>query len=200
MPLSETPYFPANVQPAQPGDICILLGPSDSELSHLTAVQHNLQAHFSGILHQPVHFTCQRFRVDGAEKRSAMIKNLRSAMKAIDPIDLTAESLRTFQHTFWRSRLLRWLVALTDQIITFGDILNRTLKDSGADLHFEDDRWYPRMVTALEDVTSEDLEAFLLSPANPMPHHLFTATQVIVSEIEGYRQFNILDVIELDRR
>lgn len=33
---------------ARPGDICILLEPSESEMPHLRALQHALQKQFSG--------------------------------------------------------------------------------------------------------------------------------------------------------
>jgi hypothetical protein len=118
-------------------------------------------------------------------------------MKHVQPLDLTAGSLYFFQHPFWQSGLLRWVVTLTDPLIDFGAILNHSLKDSGAFLYFEGQDWYPRMVTALEDVKQVNPENYLKSENNTLPHHLFTADKVIVSEILGHRQFKILDVIEL---
>jgi 2'-5' RNA ligase len=185
--------MPAEPRTAQPGDICILLEPGADDLPHLRRLQADLQAVYGGRPHDPVHLTCQRFDDPGSQV-SRVIQELRQRLTGLPPIPIRAAAVKTVDHSFWRTRLLRWKIEVTDDLRRLLAQIEAGLQAAGVQPHYPlGQGWVPTLVTALEDVDG----AVHLPGPNPAPQFLFTARTASVSQITGWREFNVLERIPL---
>jgi hypothetical protein len=180
----------------RPGDVCVLLLPGDDELPRLHQLQCSLQARYSGRPHTPVHLTCQRFDVEDETALSLLGSQVRSALDGSPPFPIVATSLVEVASPFWGTRLLRWLIRVTDELHHFCALVDDALVAGGARLHYPHSAgWDPRHVTALEDIPEAETAGHVLGVA--YPHDLFLARQVVLSRITGVRDFEILDRLAL---
>ena len=181
---------------ARPGDVCVLLEPSEDEAVNLRQRQMSLQALFGGRLHESVHLTCQRFELHDECLLPDLIRHLGSKLVAVQPFPIVAVSLVQLTHPFWQSRLLRWRIQGTSELQRFGTIVEGTLVTMRITPHFlYTSGWKPTLVTALEAIPEVDLAGYLGDI--PLPHHLFVARQVVLSRIKGRKEFEILGTIQL---
>ena len=181
---------------ARAGDICVLLEPAPGKVAQVRQLQRSLQSVFGGHPHRRVHLTCQRFAVAEEGILSDIVQHLRSNLTAIRPFPVTARSLVQAEHRFWESRLLRWPIELTDELLDFARVVADVLVAAHVTPHFPlASGWQPTHVTALEAIPKVDLGHL---PASMVyPHPLFTGEQVVLSKILGRRQFDILETIQL---
>jgi len=166
------------------------------EVSDLRQRQLALQARFGGTLHKVVHLTCQRCAIEDERRIANPIRQL-EALHTVPPFPIVAVSLIQHTHPFWRTRLLRWRIRVTDELHRFCTLVDSALTQAGAALHyaFSTSR-DPKPVTALEGVPQADLDSYLATAK--YPHHLFYARQVVLSRIWGRGTFEILSRIQLE--
>ncbi len=178
------------IRPAQPGDMFILLQPSEEEAACLRQRQLALQARLGGQPHETVHLTCQRFTLGDESRVTGLIDQVTKLHTQL-PFAIIAVSLIQFEHAFWGTRLLRWQVRVTDELHRFRTLVDDTLTQAGATLHypFSTSR-EPWSATALENIPEIDLDSYLAHAE--YPHHLFYACQVVLSRIVGRGAFEIL--------
>lgn len=178
-------------RPAQPGDMFVLLVPSEDELPTLRQRQLALQARFGGRPHEVVHVTCQRFTLPDGRPVEGLIRQFKRRIATCAPFPIVATSLIQYEHAFWGTRILRWLVRVTDELHRFCVLVDETLAAGGATPHytFSASR-APKHMTALEDVPEADLDGY--QPETPYPHHLFTARTAVCSLLKGQGAFEIL--------
>jgi hypothetical protein len=156
----------------------------------------SLQSLFGGRLHERVHLTCQRFELQEERLLPGVVARLRTNLAAIQPFPITASSLIQIPHSFWQSRLLRWRIQVTSDVRRLAQSVEDGLVAVGVNPHFPyTSGWVPTRVTALEAVPEVDLDRYLSDM--PFPQHLFTGRQVVLSKIVGWRQFEILETIQL---
>jgi len=186
-----TPRIP----PAIPGHICVLLEPDAVEIPGLRELQTSLQTHFGGKFHQRIHFTCQRFVIDKKTSLGTLIERLENDLAWIRPFPVTAESLVMLEPPFWQMRMLRWVVSAPEELWNLGCAMNRALVETGAKPFYLGEDWKPTTITALEDIPDKDVSGYLETA--PFPLYLFTVRNVILSEIVGRGQFEILKTVRL---
>ena len=185
-----------NSRTAKPGDVCVLLEPSEDEIVELRQRQMSLQALFGGRPHERVHLTCQRFELQDEHLLSDVIQRLRSELVAVGPFPIVAVSLVQLDHSFWQSRLLRWRIQGSDDLRRFGIIVEDALVTVGITPHFlYTAGWEPTLATALEAIPEVNLDSYLGDMS--FPHRLFIARQVVLSRIKGRGDFEILETIPL---
>jgi len=185
------------IRTARPGDICVLLEPTEAEFAQLRQLQIALQSLFGGRPHQRVHLTCQRFVLQEVRLLPDIIQHMKANLATIQPFPITAISLSTSEHHFWQSRLLRWHIKITNDVRRFVRLVEDGLTAVEISPHFpQAEGWMPTRVTALEAIPGEDLDSRL--SVTEFPQHLFTGRQVILSKIIGPRQFEILETIQLE--
>jgi hypothetical protein len=181
---------------AEPGDVCVLLEPTEDEIAMLRQLQASLQSLFGGRPHERVHLTCQRFELREERLLPDIIQRLRTGLATIKPFPITAVSLVQVQHQFWRSRLLRWHIQVTSDVQRFAQLVKDSLAAAGVTPHFSPAfGWVPTVVTALEAIPKVDTDHHLGDVT--FPQYLFTGRQVVLSKIIGQRQFEILETIRL---
>ncbi|MCP4541418.1 MAG: hypothetical protein GY832_30175 [Chloroflexi bacterium] len=181
---------------ARPGDICVLLEPVGDEITKLRQLQMSLQSLYGGRLHERVHLTCQRFELQDEQGLSDIVQHLEINLATIRPFPLTANSLAQIKSQFWRTRLLRWRIRVTDDVRRFAQLVEEGLIAAGTSPHFSHaSGWVPTLITALEAILKVDFEH---RPTDTtFPQYLFTGRQVVLSRIAGRRQFEILKIIQL---
>ena len=181
---------------AKPGDVCVLLEPSEDEVVGLRQRQMSLQALFGGRPHERVHLTCQRFELPDERLLPDVMRRLRSQLVAVGPFPIVAVSLVQLDHSFWQSRLLRWRIQGTGDLRRFGMIVEDVLVTMGVTPHFlPTSGWEPTQVTALEAIPEVNLDSYLGDMV--FPQHLFVARQVVLSRIRDREDFEILETVQL---
>jgi hypothetical protein len=182
---------------AKPGDVCVLVLPEPDDADRLRQLQMSLQSVFGGTLHEPVHLTCQRFRMAHDDPLPGIIQNLEATLAIVPPVSVVAASVVQVEHPFWQSSLLRWRIEATDEVRRLATAIEDGLVAAGITPHFpRDSGWAPTLVTALEGITpEEDLDH---RPSKDLfPLYLFTGRWVVLSRILGRREFEILWAMQL---
>jgi hypothetical protein len=179
-------------RPAQPGDLFLLLEPSDAERAAVRELQKALQARFGGQPQAYVHLTCQRFDLDGGAALEPLVARLRSALGDSRPLPIRAADLIAYGSTFWQTRLLRWRIEPSDELLAFRALIDQTLRDQGIAPHYP---WISFHVTALEGVDGRAGDAPEL--AEGLPRSLFVARQVVLSRLREGFEFDLLAGIDL---
>jgi hypothetical protein len=182
------------VRTAQPGDICLILEPSEVEIPHIRDLQLSLQARFGGKLHERVHFTFQRFDMPPEGRMAEIVRDLSEALPKFEPFPLIADDIMIGDHGFWMTRLLRWQLAITPELNSFIFLMESTLLQAGVDPHFPaNSGWLQNLVTALEDVQKANIDQAFLS--DPFPVQIFTPQKLTVSLITGPRTYQDIVII-----
>lgn len=214
-----------NLQPfvrmAQTGDVCLLLMPSRDELAAIREWQVALQAIFGGRVAADVHLTLQRFAVRDETMLTQIGEQLRWRLSAVSPFAIQTNGLAQWQSVTRQSHLLRWRIALDDDLRRLSALAEQILDDCGGTQLYQNG-WQPVLATALEDVlevgrdTHAQIEYVLdelreplgqivavpnerCSSARKFPCRFFTVTRVVVSRIKGAREYEIVDTFELSR-
>jgi hypothetical protein len=176
--------------------MCVILEPSAEEAICLRQRQLTLQARFGGQPHEQVHLTCQRFALQDESRVTGLIHQL-AKLHTQPPFAIVAISLAQYEHQFWGTRVLRWHVRVTDKLHRFCTLVDDTLTQAGATLHYPfSTSWEPKSLTALENIPQIDLDSYLAN--TEYPHHLFYACQVVLSRIVGRGAFETLAQTRLD--
>lgn len=113
---------------AKPGDICILLIPTATELRVLRQQQVVLQAQYGGRIYEDIHVTCQRFTLPGEGTLADVVQYLIENFSCLPAFPLFADSLARFYSAFWQTYVLRWQVQKTPGWRAFRAALEMTLK------------------------------------------------------------------------
>jgi len=130
-PLQEEPKK-IYVRPAQFGDICVLLEPTEKEeISTLYQHQMSLQSFFGGTPIEHVHLTCQRFACQDNHLVQGFIQSLTRALAIVEPFPFIALSLRTLYVPIRETNNLRWQIQVTEDLQRFVAIAERTLLATG---------------------------------------------------------------------
>jgi hypothetical protein len=108
---------------------------------------------------------------------------MRAISLACDPIPVIATALIKWHPGGRSERNLRWGIALTPAVHTFGSMLERVLAASGA-MQLYIAGWQPTMATALEGIDDISFDPNQLSP-EPFPYELFVARRVLITRILG---------------
>lgn len=176
------------VRPAQAGDCCLLLLPTESELARLRAYQSALQTALGGQIVEHVHVTCQRFEPDRPEQLQQIIDRLVDELATSHPFPLLASALVTLQSDFWQSRLARWQVKETADWQTLDTSIRRVLQKLGCQPHYFGDKM--PTCSALEHIPAGMKQSEVVEV--PYPKVLFEARQVVISRIDSPGRFTTL--------
>jgi hypothetical protein len=178
-----------HVRPAQVGDICVLLEPTDThEINQLRQRQVALQARFGGVPIEHVHLTCQRFACQAKGLMEAFVQNLTRALEPLEPFPLTAIALKPRYVTFRQTNILKWEIQVTQDLKSFVARVEQALVAAGIAPLYRSG-FVSSQVTALKEVPEPgpgDLAAEVF------PQHLFTADRVVLSRLDGPNAFEIL--------
>jgi hypothetical protein len=191
MPIEpESPY----IRPAQIGDICILLEPTDRhEIDHLRHLQATLQRRYGGTPTERIHLTCQRFARPGERRVQGLIRSLTGTLAAVSPPAFTALSLDTLCVPVMDTNTFRWRIRITKRLGELSAMLRPTLRKESIDSLYAPG-FVSSLIAALRDVPNVD-RAHLDSAG--LPCDLFTARQVVLSRILGPDRFRILATLHL---
>ena len=179
---------------ARPGDIFLLLVPSQEELILLREKQQGLRSVYGGKVVNFVHITCERFSPDNGMEESFCIEYLRRNVTALSSFNLITEKLVQFYAPYWGKEVLRWQVKETDNYVQLRHILAASLQETGCSSHFDLDR--PTTCTALrlgERINPKHEASFEIPPTL-----LFKANHVWVSKLIREDEFKILAKIRME--
>ena len=182
-----------NPRIAQPGDIFILLVPTAQELHLIKQWQLMLQERYGGHVVPNPHITCQRFSRRIGQSRGACIDHLTSDLCVINSFQLYTDRLIQFFAPYWGTRVLRWRIQETADYANFRGFLKAILETLNCPSHFN--RRRNASCTALNLEGTSDLEIHPSGVVYPAP--LFTAKEVWISELDGNRDFSVLETIQL---
>ena len=166
----------------RPGDLFVLLVPSEGEATPAGQMQRELQAFFGGRPVNPVHVTCERFELSDQRRLEEIIRRLRQQAKIQPSFPVTAFSVQMIKPDYRGGHILKWLVDLSDPLNRWINFVGDTLDAVGARRFFSPlgDIW---TVTALVGIEEMDTMPFLAR--STFPQHLFTARQILLSRILG---------------
>lgn len=182
---------------AQPGDVCILLEPAVTELPAIRSLQSDLQTHYGGAPQQRIHFTCQRFALSDPLQLLQVVHTLQTSLAPIAPFPIHARCLELVEHPFWEFSVLRWDLRRTAPMWNVARAVQYALRSAGMTPHYPcDDGWRPH-VTALETIPSPNQ---IYVNGHHRGQHLYTARNVVLSQIQPGKRFQILATIDLLNR
>jgi hypothetical protein len=185
--------FAGHTRPAQVGDLCVLLEPTQNAVDQLRERQASLQRRFGGVPIDHVHLTCQRFACDDPGRVQAIIADLAAIVAATPRFALRAVALETLYVPVLETNLLKWRIAIEPPLRHFIMHLRARLEALGIEPHYVAG-FVPNLVAALRDVPDVDQAA--LAAYHELPYPLFTAGQVVLSRICGPNQFAIEGLVE----
>lgn len=185
-------------RPAKPGDICILLLPDLNEVPSLRLKQKDLISKYGGKAHETIHLTAQRFDMD-KKSLPEFIYALHQGFDSYPAFSIYAKGLVQIFHPYWNTCLIRWQIQQNEELIKFGEVLESLILLNKSVPHYRAAvGWQPSMVTAVENTRKvgegKTLEKF------DQPKYLFFCKRIVVSEILGLNQFNIIDEFEMLER
>jgi len=194
-PVPETSTAP-HVRPAQVGDVCVLLEPSQPhEIHRLRRRQAALQARFGGVPIRHVHLTCQRFACQDQDLLGTFVRNLTRALEPLEPFPLTAIALKPRYISIRQTNILKWEIRVTPDLEGFVARVEQALMALGIPPLYRSG-FVSSQVTALKDLPGPGPGDLV---AQGFPQHLFTAGRVLLSRIEGPDAFEILAELRLPR-
>ncbi|MAT41976.1 MAG: hypothetical protein CL609_06515 [Anaerolineaceae bacterium] len=181
---------------ALPGDICLLLQPDEQQIDIFTQRQKALIQKYGGHSHQNLHFTIQRFDMDG-KHITEFIEALGQITAQIQPFYIFGTSLKLSYHQFWKTNLLRWTVQKSTKLISLLTKMENTIKIFDGTVHFPlKDGWLPSLITVVENPNGNfPKDGILLNP----PEKIFLSKKLIVSEIIDTGIFKIHGSFELGK-
>ena len=177
------------LRPANNGDYCLLAIP-DTTPAPLHEHQRQLQHIYGGFITSPVHLTLQRFTTTTPNSLSALRQNLQDLLPGILPLEMYAKMIHPLYSEFRQSEIIKWEIEVTKKIRDFFARLEEILPASGCISQYPA-VWTSSLITALEEVSPTGHPA----PANiaDAPRPLFCAEKILVSRINSYRDYSIID-------
>ena len=181
---------------AQPGDIFILLVPVAQDLQVLRQKQAELQAQCGGQIVDHVHITCQRFTPNHEQIAATCVATLTEEIGAFAPFPVFSDGLAQFRAPYWQTQVLRWRIQETEAWKSFRLFLDQSLAKHGCPSHFSRQRHSTCTTLSLDaKVNPEDC-----ANNTSFPFRLFTAREVVISQLTENGQFAVLEIIELEVR
>ena len=183
---------------ARKGDICVMISTSDSgEINQLRRQQVMFKNLLGGRITDLIHLTCQRVELPEDLSLETFLQNLNQAINAYaQTFPLTAASMLPVYSNFRKCYILKWQIEPNDDLRHFTHMLEETLLSMNIQLIYRRGlilTW----VSALEDIPEPVSESILAMAT--YPHHLFTATRVIISRINGpfdYERLATLSILK----
>ena len=192
----QTP-FRTPLRIGQPGDLTLLLEPSDpAEIDTLRQYQIALQSLYGGKLMEPVHLTCQRFTLTDEQQYPRLVEILTAFASHSETFTLQAQGLLPFYSEYRQAYLLKWEIVLDPRLKSCSARLERVLKTPWITSLYTPG-WVSTLVTALEDIHTEPSPGKVDLPSYPYP--LFTPGILTISKLHEPSNFEILDKIPLWR-
>jgi hypothetical protein len=190
----QTPFF-TPLRPGQPGDICLLLEPTDQgEIHALRQQQITLQNLYGGRLMEPVHLTCQRFVLNDQQRYPDLINMLVEFTAQYQPFSFQVQGLIPLYSPYRQMNILKWEIIPESRLKRFSARLEQLLQNPWTTSLYTPG-WVSTLVTALVEIDgSRSISAERLPS---FPHPLFTPSLLTVSKINGPSEFEILDKIPL---
>lgn len=180
------------LHPAKPGDLCLLLVPTDeAEIQTLQTRQQALSAHLGGNPVALVHLTCQRF--SGDEQHVArLLEQLELA--ATEPVVIRAVGSEIIYSPFRGNHILKWHIEVSEALRQAVTLIQETVLAAGFRPLYAPGA-IPALVTALTDLP-EGVEK-QLGGVDDVPGHLFTGDQFILSRINGPEEYETLAMFRM---
>jgi len=182
----------------QPGDICILLEPSDEEMPRIRTHQAALQAIFGGEPASLVHLTSLRFDQPVPDHQAgvsdmdckALIDYFRANPFRHPPFNLKVVGWVPLYVPFDGWNVLKWCIGITPQLREFIGYLHQAVVAVGYRPLYRS--WFvPSLITALVRISVMEERSPSLLNMN-FPYALFTAKQFEISRINAPQDFTIL--------
>lgn len=178
-----------HLQPAQIGDICLLVEPHpQADIGALRARQNTLQRQHGGTTVAYVHLSCQRFAPINQQQLTVLIDLLQQGIQTTLPIRLDAVALQTLPVPVLKSTMLKWQIVIAPDLLRFQNMVTAALTGAGCTPLLAPG-FVPNLVSALRDLPN-DLAGELHDPT--LPYHLFDAGKVLLSRIDGPHDFTLL--------
>ena len=181
---------------AQTGDIFILLVPVAQDLQLLRQKQAELQAQCSGQIVDHVHITCQRFTLNHEQIAATCIATLAKQIGAFAPFPVFSDGLVQFRAPYWQTHVLRWRIQETEAWKSFRQFLDQSLAKHDCPSHFSRQRHSTCTTLSLDAKVNPENYANKIS----FPFRLFTAREVVISQLTDDNCFAVLETIELEVR
>jgi len=171
------------------GDFCLLAIP-ESTPAPLYEHQRQLQQIYGGFITSPVHLTLQRFTTLTPNSLSALKHNLQDLLPGILPLQMHAKMSYPLYSEFRQSEIIKWEIEVTKDIRNFFVRLEEILRLSACVSQYPTG-WTSSLITALEEVSTNGNNA----PVNMVdaPRPLFSANKILISRINSYRDYLIID-------
>jgi len=185
-----------HVRGPQPGDLCVLLEPAESEVPALRQSQFYLQAVFGGHPAKEIHLTCQRFAFTNPQTSSDVVRHMREFCATLKPIPIIGVSLMQWKPRYSLVHMLRWQIRLSDELRDFCAQLETVLKAAGAKPLYIPGR-FPTLITALEEIPNAPMDPNRLADSD-FPHQLFLGQRVVLSKIMGVDVYETLDAFPIN--
>jgi hypothetical protein len=188
---------PVYFRPAQAGDICILLEPTDRhEIDHLRRLQAALQRRYGGTPIERIHLACQRFACAGEAQLQGLIRSLADTLAGVSSPTFAALSLDTLYVSLMDTNTLRWRIQVTEGLRELSATFECVLHSKSIDSLYRPG-FVSSLIAALKDMPEVD-RAHL--GGVDLPCELFTARQAILSRILGPNEFEILTTLRFAHR
>jgi len=115
---------------------------------------------------------------------------LQDLLPGILPLQMYAKMIHPLYSEFRQSEIIKWEIEVTKKIRDFFARLEEILPVSGCISQYPAG-WTSSLITALEEVSPTGHPA----PANIVdaPRPLFSAEKILVSRINSYRDYSIID-------
>lgn len=179
-----------HLRPAQAGDICLLIEPDpQTDITDLRARQTQLRSRYGGNPIHHVHLTCQRFCCGKQSRLDDYLAAVETLAARLMPLPIHAVALQTLSVPILQTTTLKWQIAVTPALLHFNTLVTNALKVTGLLPQYAPG-FTSNLVTALHDLT-DGLPAYELNDSQ-LPYHLFDAQKIVISQICGPGQFEIL--------
>jgi len=177
---------------ARPGDVFILIVPTDDDLERLRNQHLELQNKYGGQVVEPIHITVERFSPEEGTFTEDCIPTIKECVAKLQPFPISADALIQFYAPYWQSFVLRWRVKETPIWNNFRDLLEDTLNEVHCPSHFTRRRHASCTILKL------DKEINL--PGHPLmvTQPLFMIQELWISLLREDHQFEILEKLELN--
>jgi hypothetical protein len=177
----------ARISNAQPGDICVLLMPDQTELADIRRRQEELVSTYGGWLVPEVHITCQRFRIDKQRSLDEYLLRLRTFLGRQPSFPVYSCRLVQFEAAFWQTFVLRWEVELTDEFKRFIELLDAAIRDTDLVPDYPHDVPFTCSAVDLTEPLNTDIAS-----SQAFPQKLFQVRRAIFSRVLGFNDFEML--------
>ncbi len=190
-----------------PGDICILLEPTDRlELLSLQTRMAQLQTLYGGQPVSLVHLTCQRFHIpenhpnlqngSAANVLTNLVEILGNHLAQVAPFPISALSLVPIHVPFEERNVLKWCISISNELRQLQSRLQDSLRLAQLPSLYRP--WFiPTLISALKSIPDLNNVPADSSKALVFPQHLFTARQIQLSHIYSVDQYEILATLRL---